>query len=290
MEVTSLFASFSSFRIVSQACPQSVIRPPKSTIAMPPQKSQSGKRMWPFSFSEMPLETANWWSDVANMVLVASLVVGVAATFVVVKAGNVKEAFWDKAREDAIKDISEANARGEEAKKEASKANERTATLELEAEKLRHKNLLFERALNPRQFEQSSASQRLKKFSDVEALVLSEEEYEAKQFAGRINVTLFQITGWKQFQPVGMEYPQHFFDGVVVHTNLGTKNAQRAARVLVDILMEVGIDAKIGWPIKELGDRGILVLVGPRPIPPEIKTELRRAKPTDVDPAEISVK
>ena len=59
----------------------------------------------------MPLETANWWSDVANMVLVASLVVGVAATFVVVKAGNVKEAFWDKAREDAIKDISSERSR-----------------------------------------------------------------------------------------------------------------------------------------------------------------------------------
>ena len=48
-----------------------------------------------------------------------------------------------------------------------------------------------------------------------------------------------------------------FFEALWCTQTFGTKNAQRAARVLVDILMEVGIDAEIGWPIKELGERHI---------------------------------
>lgn len=97
---------------------------------MPPQNSQPGRGMR--LFSDMPLETANWLSDVANLVLLGSLIAGVLATFVVVQAGNVKEAHWDKAREEAVKAIAEANARAEEAKAVAE--GERLARIKLEKE------------------------------------------------------------------------------------------------------------------------------------------------------------
>ncbi len=51
--------------------------------------------------------TANWLSDWANMVLVCSLVAGVAATFVVVRTGNIKERYWEKDRQETISDASQ---------------------------------------------------------------------------------------------------------------------------------------------------------------------------------------
>lgn len=48
--------------------------------------------MWP------PLNVASRTSDVANIFLIASLIVGVISTFVIVRMGTVKEAYWDADR------------------------------------------------------------------------------------------------------------------------------------------------------------------------------------------------
>ena len=85
-------------------------------------KSQAGKRMW--LFSEMSLPTATLWSDVANWVLVGSLLFGLLSTFAIVKLGNVKEHHWDKARD---------------------QLNHDTMQLTVEAERLKGENLALQR-------------------------------------------------------------------------------------------------------------------------------------------------
>ncbi len=98
---------------------------------MPPQISQSEKPMWSFSFSGMSLETANWLSDIANIVFIGSLIAGLLATFVVVRTSSVKETYWDKAREEAQAELVKANRAIAEANAIAAQANEKA-----EAERL----------------------------------------------------------------------------------------------------------------------------------------------------------
>jgi hypothetical protein len=80
---------------------------------MPDRKNQSGIRMW--SFSDMSLSAASKIGDIANIVLLISLVAGVISTFVIVKTAAVKEDHWDVLRDQARISIAEANARALEA-------------------------------------------------------------------------------------------------------------------------------------------------------------------------------
>jgi hypothetical protein len=88
--------------------------------------------MWP------SLETASRVSDVANVVLVCSLVVGVVATALIVWMGNVKEGYWDADRQRSRErvaglesGVADANARAAEANRIAE--SERLARIKIEA-------------------------------------------------------------------------------------------------------------------------------------------------------------
>ena len=100
--------------------------------------------MWP------SLEVASRVSDVANIALVCSLVVGVVATVLIVWAANVKESHWDTERLTLVKETARLSAEAEKARGEiaaaqsaaataterAATANERAALLEKEAAQL----------------------------------------------------------------------------------------------------------------------------------------------------------
>jgi hypothetical protein len=62
---------------------------------MPPNRTQSGKAMWPFQ--GLSLSAASAWSDAASLVLVACFLVGAVATFVLIQTINVKEQHWRSA-------------------------------------------------------------------------------------------------------------------------------------------------------------------------------------------------
>jgi hypothetical protein len=87
-----------------------------------------------------------WWSDVANNVLVASLIFGVVATFLIVKAGNVKEAHWDNDRRQSAERIAALSAQSDELRKETAEANARALEAQLELERFK-----APRNLNPEQ-------------------------------------------------------------------------------------------------------------------------------------------
>lgn len=100
-----------------------------------------GRRMWPFS--NMSLETATLWFDIANGVLLASLLFGVLSTFAIVRLGNVKEHHWDLAREQSRERVkgleletAKANQKAEEERLARIKINlDALKTLALEIEK-----------------------------------------------------------------------------------------------------------------------------------------------------------
>lgn len=144
-------------------------------------------------FSQMPLETAAWLSDWANLFLLGSLVFGVIATFVVVQTGNVKERHWDKDRQQASERIALATKLGNE-------ATERT-------EELRAKNLALEAQIQPRRLTDQQANQMLPLIApfagttvkvvsasqDVEAAVLGAQIIQVLQ-AAKLNVQDARMT------------------------------------------------------------------------------------------------
>jgi hypothetical protein len=69
------------------------------------------------------LEAANRIADLANIVFVCSLVIGLIATCIIIWMANVKEAHWDVAREASQMRITELNKETEQAKAESAKAN-----------------------------------------------------------------------------------------------------------------------------------------------------------------------
>lgn len=89
--------------------------------------------MWPFS--EMGYSAAVWWSDVANVVLLISLVAGVISTFVIVQSGNVKEAQWSKDRTEAAERIASLTTRSNELRNETAVARKEAAEAQLALEK-----------------------------------------------------------------------------------------------------------------------------------------------------------
>jgi hypothetical protein len=106
------------------------------------RKILSGKRMWPFS--DMSLSTATRWFDVANLVLLGSLLFGILATFAIVRLGNVKEHHWDVLRDQSRERVAgleaeaaKANDSIAEARKETAGANARALEAQLALERLK---------------------------------------------------------------------------------------------------------------------------------------------------------
>ena len=100
--------------------------PVTSTTIAPTNINQSMKRkMLLLSFLD---DAPDWWHDAANIALIFSLIVGVVATFIIVRTAHIKEAGLKR-------DLADSLARGEAAKAEAARANERAAQLENETAK-----------------------------------------------------------------------------------------------------------------------------------------------------------
>ena len=134
--------------------------------------SQRGDQMWP-SF-----ETASRVYDLANLAFVASLIVGVIATVLLVWMGNTKEGYLRR-------DVASAGER-------AASANERAAKLELEAEALRNDNLRIQRENAGRHLtdEQSAAISDTLRGKVSEVTLLWANNPEASSFAMNISFAL----------------------------------------------------------------------------------------------------
>ena len=85
----------------------------------------------------LSLENASWLFDRAGFVLIASLVVGVVSTVLIVFTGIEKEHHWDLLRDASNERVAALGLSTAEANEAAAKANERVAELSTQAEQLR---------------------------------------------------------------------------------------------------------------------------------------------------------
>lgn len=220
--------------------------------------TQGNKRMpWP------SLDVASRAADTANILFICSLVVGVVSTVAIVWMANVKEAHWDLLRKESGEKVAVLELETANAKTEAVKATEAT-------EILRAKNLDLEATISPRILEQNLTAQALKLFAGMSFFVASPTDFEPKRTAGQIRFMLVQA-GWMLLR-VTPPRPFPFFDGVVIHGDIaGGGEDKIRARAAIDLLVktlnENGIIARSGYPVQDLGPTGILVLVGPKPLP-----------------------
>jgi hypothetical protein len=131
--------------------------------------------MWP------SLETASRVSDVANIALVFSLVIGVVATMLIVWMGGVKEAHWDSDRRHSRELIAGLDAGVAEANARAAEANER-------AESERLGRIKIEAGLASRRL----TTEQRSRLSDALASI-----------RGRLPVVLVAVLGDKEAQDFG---------------------------------------------------------------------------------------
>jgi hypothetical protein len=207
--------------------------PDNKTIVMAPSGNQGGKRMWP------SLPTANHIADIANWFLIASLVVGVVSTILIVWMAGVKEAYWEQDRRESSERIAALDS-------ETAKANAEAAQANLELAKLK-----APRALSQEQIEK--ISEEIKAFAGTNFDTASTQDGEAIGFLTQMESVLVSA-GWVQADWVG---------GALLHDRPGKRNAgivgatgvivqidaskslsfSAAAIALVSALRAIGIEA-----------------------------------------------
>lgn len=217
--------------------------------------------------------TADSVNSVASWALIASLVVGVLATYAIVVSGNIKEKKFKL-------EISRANADAENAKADAAKAQEGIAKSHEKTEELKHKNLLLEskveeerrsridleQAVSPRIMEQHKSSEALKVLTGITSIISNLPDIESQRMAGQLAATL-NMSGWKiQFSPYDPKdiYP----DGVVIEKNVGAipkeDLAPKAAELLLTQLKANKIESRT-FPSRGLPPNTIHIKVGFKP-------------------------
>lgn len=88
-------------------------------------------------FMHFSYDSAVFWFNVANFVLVAALVIGVLATLAIYLTGDIKEEFLKERLTDATREAGKANERAASLEKDAAVAKEETAKANARAEEAR---------------------------------------------------------------------------------------------------------------------------------------------------------
>lgn len=201
-------------------------------------------KMWP---SE---EWATKIADLSNGFLIASLVVGVISTFLVVWMGNVKEAYLKQ----SLRRSEERAAGLEKQAAELSKAaeDERTARVELESK-------VAWRSLN--KLARSEIAFHLAQFSKQPALIsYNPQDVEAASFASDIAAALHEAK-WDVFDAMAVlkmrEGPVPFGTNPQLDTGVriwstDDANSRKAATVIVAQLSFHGFDAVMSDDAKSL--------------------------------------
>ena len=107
--------------------------------------------MWP------SLSAANQIADWANIFFIGSLVVGVVSTVLIVWMANVKDGYWERARQDSDERIASLTAQGDQLRKDTADANARALEAQVALEKFKQPRLLSEQQM-------SAIAEKLKRF------------------------------------------------------------------------------------------------------------------------------
>jgi hypothetical protein len=92
--------------------------------------------MWP------SLPMANHIADWANGLFIASLVVGVVSSFLIVWMSGVKEGYWEKDRTESAERVASLVVQGDQLRKDTAEANARAVEAQLALEKFKAPRIL----------------------------------------------------------------------------------------------------------------------------------------------------
>jgi hypothetical protein len=187
--------------------------------------------MWPSQ------QAAEWISDAANFALIASLVIGVIATVLVVWSGNKKEIYLKRDLAAAAARSAEANARASEADARAAQAIERaelekTARLELESR-------LADRTIGGENLHRIGT--QLASHPGMHVDVIRNDDEESWRFASHL-MAVFYVGQWKPRQYYAPP-SQYFFErGVFVASAIDASDEEKkASEVLFSAFREIGV-------------------------------------------------
>lgn len=213
--------------------------------------------LWP------SLETASRIFDVANIVLIISLVLGVAATAALVWMGGVKEAYLDR-------DLANTNER-------AALAEQKTAEAQLKLEELRAQ-------MRPRhlsQAQQEAIAQKLKDLKGQSVTLGVKPSSNENEWLVRWLGAPFSMAGWKVEINTGDALTNRYVpDGILVQSTRDPRSITIAQRV-TDALNAEGLyattapllDIDLASPLPPSDPRAVrlLVVVGDKPVIPLIE-------------------
>lgn len=217
-------------------------------MAAEPTENQKGEKMW------LSMERASLISDVANMVFIASLVVGFVAALAIWQMSGIKEGYWEQERRNSNERISANEAETNRAKESASVANERAeeaktanTALQLELEKEHMARLKLEEFLAPRLL---SAKQKelligkLKPYSPtpIDIIIFKDGGADIIPLTAGISDSL-TAAGWKVTLRTIIGGDTSVV-GVLVMTRIGAAATDvLAAKALLETLNGVGVHA-----------------------------------------------
>jgi hypothetical protein len=129
---------------------------------------------------------ANHIADIANWFFVASLVVGVVSTVLIIWMAGVKEAYWEKDRTESAERVVSLTVQGDQLRKDTAEANARAAEAKLALEKFKA----------PRSLKQpKSVVEKLKPFAGMPFDVALNIEPEVISLMDQITLSLREA-GW----------------------------------------------------------------------------------------------
>jgi hypothetical protein len=230
---------------------------------MPVSGSQEGMEIWPSR------AWAEWLYHAANIVLVASLGVGLAATWLVVWMSSVKERYAAVDASTASAEIARAGARSDEANARAAEANARAAEANEKAEHERVKRLELEQRLAPRALSLTSTlaiRQRLGPFSGnwLDVFIFPDGSADILPLSQAIMNTATS-SGWMVRAWTAMG-GSRFVSGIVISVRDDSDTeVMKAATALRESLSEEGIVTFWEPPFKtgELTKVGVAAVTGP---------------------------
>jgi hypothetical protein len=140
---------------------------------------------------DVSLNTANFWFDASNVILLGGALLVAVGTYGVFKAGSIKEHYEDVRISANEKAAAEAYAAGEQGKAEAAEANLKAAELEKQNVELREK--IANRRITEKQYKVLIGILRKQPgIINIESMTDPESGLYAADFQ-----KLFQNAGWK---------------------------------------------------------------------------------------------
>jgi len=223
--------------------------------------------MWP------SLPVANHIADLANWFFVASLVVGVVSTILIVWMAGVKESYWERDRTESAERVASLTVQGDQLRKDTAEANARAALANEKAEVLRKENIAVWEAVSPRELEFLNTVEELKKFAGTKYLVISFSEYEMRFTAAQIRSVL-KHAGWIKIvnpSPELLELPKDSVNGVDIQksSNMPGERPWDAVTALKGALIRSKISAMGGTSFDvnpALPPNAVRIIVGMKPV------------------------